>query len=221
MAHELLDGRHLLVEQATYQAGGGVEGVVWGAAVFLARYLERSNVDWSATTVHELGAGTGLVGITCGLLGASVTFSDLPAALPLLKRNVQQNLGHVCNVQSLRWEEASADLTPADWVICCECVYEKACIVPLCNAIQCVSHKKTTVCVALLVRLPYVACLFIQELNRRGLELTHIATEEFCSTHDLNTRPANILQPLDFIPGEHHLILATYPQRYSETASML
>lgn len=44
--------------------------------------------------VAELGAGTGLAGCVCGLLGAAtVVFTELPEALPLLERNAKRVLG--------------------------------------------------------------------------------------------------------------------------------
>jgi hypothetical protein len=44
--------------------------------------------------VVELGAGTGLAGCVCGLLGAAkVVLTELPEALPLLERNARRVLG--------------------------------------------------------------------------------------------------------------------------------
>lgn len=59
--------------------------------------------DFQNQTVLELGAGTGLVGITCNLLGARVTLTDQKAVLSLLQENVQKNCIDNCTVQELNW----------------------------------------------------------------------------------------------------------------------
>ena len=68
---------------------------VWDGADVLARYLERTHLPLGKSPNHilELGAGCGLVGIAAGCLcpTASVTLTDLPAALPQLRANIDRN----------------------------------------------------------------------------------------------------------------------------------
>ena len=54
--------------------------------------------------VLELGAGTGVVGIVLGLLGAQVTLTDQAQLLPLLKENIELNkVQHHVTVKELNW----------------------------------------------------------------------------------------------------------------------
>ncbi|MBI5568457.1 MAG: methyltransferase domain-containing protein [Desulfomonile tiedjei] len=66
----------------------------WGvtsAAVVLSRHLERMG-SLAGESVVELGCGLGLAGITAGLLGATVTFTDYVAdALKHARRNSEIN----------------------------------------------------------------------------------------------------------------------------------
>ncbi len=68
---------------------------IWDGADVLARYLERTHRPLGKPPNHilELGAGCGLVGIAAGCLfpGASVTLTDLPAAIPGLRANIERN----------------------------------------------------------------------------------------------------------------------------------
>ncbi|XP_043916474.1 protein N-lysine methyltransferase METTL21A [Protopterus annectens] len=70
----------------------GVAAVVWDAAVILCMYLESGAVQIKGTSVIELGAGTGLVGIVAVLLGATVTITDRKVAMNFLESNVRANL---------------------------------------------------------------------------------------------------------------------------------
>lgn len=73
----------------------GFASTVWDSSIVLARAAERwhANGTRHLTGVRciELGAGCGLVGFVFGLLGASVTLTDLPENLPLLERNASAN----------------------------------------------------------------------------------------------------------------------------------
>lgn len=63
----------------------------------------------------ELGAGTGVAGITAAGCGAHVTLSDLPAVLPLLQANIERNkqliaaAGGSARAAELDWD-ANADV---------------------------------------------------------------------------------------------------------------
>eukprot|EP00946_MAST-07B_sp_MAST-7B-sp1_P003413 g3413.t1 len=78
--------------------------ITWDGALVLAKFLElRSNKSSSlhclpilvdeGTTILELGAGTGFVGLACAVLGAKqVYLTDLPYALSIAKKNTEKNV---------------------------------------------------------------------------------------------------------------------------------
>ncbi|XP_017659219.1 PREDICTED: protein-lysine methyltransferase METTL21B-like, partial [Lepidothrix coronata] len=81
-------------------------------ALSLCRFLGEQRLDLGGRRVLELGAGTGIVGIFAAMLGAEVTLTDRPAALPQLRENVRQNFpggspegvaGGAPRVRALRW----------------------------------------------------------------------------------------------------------------------
>lgn len=91
--------------------------VLWESGTSLAKFFA-----WRATTaefplhdqsVIELGAGTGIVGLTLGKLGAKVVMTDCEQALlDLLQRNIDANsLGGNVRVCRADWAEPKTDLT--------------------------------------------------------------------------------------------------------------
>ena len=67
--------------------------VTWDGAVVLAKYLEHHPRLVQGKTVLELGAGTGLAGISASLLGCELVLcTDLPYALESLLSNLHLNV---------------------------------------------------------------------------------------------------------------------------------
>jgi len=106
-----VDGKIVKVEgrQADTTTEFGDE--VWPGAAALAEALAPGGVFGGAVRgkrVLELGAGGGLPGLVCAASGAaSVVLSDLPEALPRLRRGVRQNnLAQNCAVKALDWRPA-------------------------------------------------------------------------------------------------------------------
>ncbi|KAM6294514.1 EEF1A lysine methyltransferase 3 [Aegotheles albertisi] len=85
----------------------GLAACVWEAALSLCRFLAQAPpVPLRGCSVIELGAGTGIVGIFAAMLGAEVTITDRPPALPQIRENVGLNFpGGVGGprVQALEW----------------------------------------------------------------------------------------------------------------------
>lgn len=83
-------------------------------------------------TVLELGAGTGVAGITLGKFGASVTMTDFePEVLHVLRRNVElNNLSSTAIVRELSWAQPSTYMKPTerfDIVIAADVLYNRNC----------------------------------------------------------------------------------------------
>ncbi|EGW33410.1 uncharacterized protein SPAPADRAFT_151473 [Spathaspora passalidarum NRRL Y-27907] len=63
----------------------------WGSSLVLANRLLNNNDGYLTNKVLELGAGTGLVGMICSLLGYETLLTDLPEIVPNLQENIQLN----------------------------------------------------------------------------------------------------------------------------------
>ncbi|CAG9579811.1 unnamed protein product [Danaus chrysippus] len=102
---------------------GDVNCVVWDASLVLAKYLEtmcQTKPEFlSGLRVLELGSGLGVVGLTAATLGAQVTLTDLPEALPLLRLNLSENKSKIASMggyaiaESLVWGIATSNRNPA------------------------------------------------------------------------------------------------------------
>ncbi|XP_040889302.1 EEF1A lysine methyltransferase 3-like [Toxotes jaculatrix] len=125
----ILAGEQLKIRQV-FGANLGVAAPVWEAALHLCRYLEEQSVELGGKRIIELGAGTGVVGILAARLGAAVTLTDLPLALPQLQANVSANMppsgwpSLPPTVLPLSWGEDHMNF-PSDWdlVLCADIIY--------------------------------------------------------------------------------------------------
>mmetsp|Transcript_32158 Transcript_32158/g.76454 ORF Transcript_32158/g.76454 Transcript_32158/m.76454 type:complete len:401 (+) Transcript_32158:54-1256(+) len=148
---------------------------VWDASIVLAKYLEKnaargplSRRAVKGKTVIELGAGVGLAGLSAALLQPkSVSMTDTAEMLPLMRRNVEKNLGReapagtagvprvgadvpVPECVELDWRDAGARgrLGTFDFVIAADCVYHPGLAESFLRTLQEVAHKKTVVLLA-------------------------------------------------------------------------
>jgi predicted nicotinamide N-methyase len=76
---------------------------LWDAAISLSKYLQKLPPEmFKGKKVIELGAGCGLPGITAAILGADVFITDQANFVPLIKKNIDDNLTDdekkVCNI---------------------------------------------------------------------------------------------------------------------------
>lgn len=128
----------IMVEQEVKKQRLGEDStgcVVWPSAHSMCAHLCAHPELVRGKRVVELGAGTGLVGLVCGALGASeVVLTDLLPGVELLQKNVALNsaaLGETpIKVAELRWgKEAAKKVMPSgcdgcDVVIGCEVIYQ-------------------------------------------------------------------------------------------------
>ncbi|XP_029357710.1 EEF1A lysine methyltransferase 3 isoform X1 [Echeneis naucrates] len=95
----------------------------------LCRYLGAQAAQLGGKRIIELGAGTGVVGILAARLGAAVTLTDLPLALPQIQANISANVPSTGwpsppTVLPLSWGEDHLNF-PSNWdlVLCADIVY--------------------------------------------------------------------------------------------------
>ncbi|KAJ3592804.1 hypothetical protein NHX12_005143 [Muraenolepis orangiensis] len=117
-----------------YESLDSYGSVMWPAALALCSYLEsdRLGTELLGKRVLELGAGTGLVTIVSGLLGAAVTATDLQDILGNLTANVMRNTRgrcrHTPQVTALSWgpdleRSFPRSLHRYDYVLAADVVY--------------------------------------------------------------------------------------------------
>ena len=100
----------------------------WGitsAAIALARHIEAGE-SLHGCRVVELGCGLGLAGITAGLSGADVLFTDyVPEALEFAHKNAQMNglTDQAVKSALLDWEDPE-EIEPFNIVIGSEILYD-------------------------------------------------------------------------------------------------
>ncbi|KAG5274869.1 hypothetical protein AALO_G00141040 [Alosa alosa] len=101
-------GEEFKINQA-FSANLGVAAPVWDAALHLCRFFEEKRFPLKGKKIIELGAGTGIVGILAARLGADVTITDLPLAVPQLQSNVS------ANTPSGGWPSVEPTVVPLSW----------------------------------------------------------------------------------------------------------
>ncbi|XP_028030179.1 protein-lysine methyltransferase METTL21D-like [Bombyx mandarina] len=132
---------------------GDVNCVVWDASLVLAKYLEimcQYKSDFlSGLRVLELGAGLGVVGLTAATLGAQVTITDLPEALPLIRLNINENkskigsMGGYATAESLIWGDQYSEIfnEEYDLIVLADCIYYEEAIEQLLITLQLLSRS--------------------------------------------------------------------------------
>jgi predicted nicotinamide N-methyase len=86
--------RSVVLKQIQDNRGSATGSLVWSASIALSRYIQRymTKARISGRTIVELGAGLGLVSITCALLGGRVVSTDGDEhVLPTLRENIESS----------------------------------------------------------------------------------------------------------------------------------
>lgn len=167
-------GQHITIHQDPMSGCGGN---LWHAALFMCHYLDNATRFppgfFDGKRAIELGAGTGLVGITLLRLGVDVVLTDQAAVLPLLRKNVSVNVPrpHTCSssgaeveaeadgsccpagtaaedrrVCELNWgSDCSALAPPFDYIFAADCVYHEAAFEPLLATLQALTSAQSVV----------------------------------------------------------------------------
>ena len=147
--HTTGDFQKLFIEFSIYETSS--DPAVWEAAIALHLYIISKEEElpgfWCGKRVLELGAGTGLVGLTLAAFGANVCLTELPVALEILDHNIHQNESvlnrhqtdeeshSVAKALPLEWgTEISAELQcmrPFDFVVGSDIMYDETLFAPL------------------------------------------------------------------------------------------
>ncbi|CAM9618371.1 unnamed protein product [Chrysoparadoxa australica] len=120
-------------------SGQGTGLNVWDGGALLANYLKhQSEVDMHGARVLELGAGTGVSGLSAALLGANVVLTDLEYTLPNLEANVAANeLGPPqVTVQKVDWFSPPEFEGTFDLVLMADVVWMDDLVTPLVETME-------------------------------------------------------------------------------------
>ena len=118
----------------TQNAGLGTGLTIWDGSVVLSKYLEQKPYLVQEQTVLELGAGTGVVGVTAGKLHAKrVVVTDLKYTHENLWRNIRRNhLEGIIDVLELDWTRLPKRLDAHfDLIVASDVVWIESLIEPL------------------------------------------------------------------------------------------
>lgn len=118
-------------------------GVLWGAAVPMARYIlgrRWPTVDKSL----ELGCGVGLTGIAAWHAGVPVLMTDIvPEAIELVRHNAALNGLEACTAEVLDWNQPSQ--ASYSLIFACDVLYERNQHVGLLKFLKSVSRRDTEI----------------------------------------------------------------------------
>ncbi|KAM4700469.1 EEF1A lysine methyltransferase 3 [Discoglossus pictus] len=186
-------GRELHITQH-YGANLGVAAPVWDAALYLCSYFEENKLNFKGKRVLELGAGTGIVGILVSLLGGQVTLTDLPHALPQIRKNVNANLlsHHVSCVSALSWgldqEKFPQDY---DFILGADIVYLKESYPLLIQTLQYLCGPQTIIFLSSKMRQEHGTVAFFQDVLPKYFvsELVRRNEDEDINIYKVTQRP--------------------------------
>ena len=145
----------------------GIAFQLWPAAHLLCSYIDSPALAPSlrGSTVVELGAGCGLVGMVAAALGAHVTLTDLPDVEAHLQLNIAANAhlfaplqpapsspiatftstaGGSVTTSPLSWGEPT-HLTPPDHLLLSDCIYWEHLFTPLLDTLFALTSAHTRI----------------------------------------------------------------------------
>lgn len=178
----------IIAEDGSGRAGEGTGLVIWDASVVLAKTLELHKDKWcSGKRVLELGAGSGLAGLSAAALGAGrVLLTDLHYALPNLQRNVDSNSlagrfssGTEVSVAELDWSNRDTWTAERyDIVLAADVVWIEALIPDFVSALKHVADGSNIVLFAHRSRTTRADALLLTELKAAGFRLRALNSTE-------------------------------------------
>lgn len=180
-------GRHLSIVQDNSTMHVGT--TVWESSLALAKWLEHNRSASGGHFSHEalrgkraveLGSGCGIAGMAAALMGCDVLLTDIPAVLPILKRNVKRNFQSLTRadaelapgrikVAQLVWGnrrhiEGCGRGRPYDVIVAADLVYLEEVVEPLISTMRALAGAGTLIALGYKLRQDEAHALFWREL---------------------------------------------------------
>eukprot|EP01018_Ginkgo_biloba_P037218 Gb_01624 [translate_table: standard] len=154
---------------------------IWDSSLVLAQWLGTPACPPSSfhgKTLVELGAGTGIPGLVAAVLGANVVLTDIPALLPGLQKNVDENeLGEIVKVKALIWGEDCSDLSPpVDFILMSDLLYDVNAMPALCRTLKDLSDDHTQILLAYELRFGTTECF--KAIREEGFKWARVPQED-------------------------------------------
>jgi len=149
---------------------GDTGSILWRASIdFATLVLQQTHFPYSgslfdplslkSTSVLELGAGTGLLACALGPLCARYVATDIPALMPLLRKNITSIChGTPVSACTLDWSFPSSrqlpdDIlhTPSEIILAVDCIYHPSLVPPLLDTIAALCRPGATATAVLVV----------------------------------------------------------------------
>ncbi|TMW66775.1 hypothetical protein Poli38472_014087 [Pythium oligandrum] len=184
-----INGHAVLVGEVE-NSGLGTGLTTWDGSIVLAKYLEHrfGNGQLHGKRVLEVGAGTGLVGISAGLLGAEqVLLTDLAYTMDNLARNVELTGQHAQQIKArvqpveLDWFQPRSDLGDFDLILASDVVWVEELVRPLVQTLQTLvrnSQRSTRVLMSHQTRSVLTDERLFRELEAHGFQRRLVPTAE-------------------------------------------
>jgi predicted nicotinamide N-methyase len=137
----LPDGTSFKLHVDTKMLCNDTGGDAWKGSWALSTLLNLRRAKLVGKRVLELGSGTGLLGISCALSGASsVIVTDLPYVLPLIQKNIESAVVQE-TVVAIEWDWSNPlpsfdSGLPFDVILAADVVYDPEKLDSCCSAIR-------------------------------------------------------------------------------------
>lgn len=187
---------------------------IWESALVLAEWMTikgQLHFPFQGNTVIELGAGTGLPGLTAALLGANrVVLTDVETLLPGLLKNVEANgLGDRVEVRQLLWgsDESLNELGRGefDLVLMSDVFFDTDETARLAKTLKRMCREGTRIWAASELRPWTVECL--NELTKEGFKLAELTKPE---PADNGNESLDSFAVFCLTPDNNHVALQEY-----------
>lgn len=158
---------------------------IWDSALLLSNWISthRLSFEFAGKTVLELGAGTGIPGMTAAMLGAKrVILTDIEPLVPGMKKNAEANgLGDRVEVSRLVWgsDELPSQLVESgevvDAVLMSDVFFDAEEMAALGKTLKKVCGEGTRVWAATEMRASASECL--DELEKEGFGIVELPSQ--------------------------------------------